>query len=55
MIKLIACIGPNGELGKDNDLVYSNKEGIYKTHDTWNKIDWFKFNHCLIGTAFFSF
>lgn len=29
--------------------VYSNKEGIYKTHDTWNKIDWFKFNHCLIG------
>ena len=29
--------------------VYSNKEGIYKTHDTWNKIDWFKFNYCLIG------
>lgn len=29
--------------------VYADKEGIYKTHDTWNKIDWFKFNHCLIG------
>ena len=29
--------------------VYSNNEDIFKTHDTWNKIDWFKFNHCLIG------
>ena len=28
MVKLIACIGPNGELGKDNDLVYSNKEDM---------------------------
>ena len=28
MIKLIACIGPNGELGKDNDLVYHNKEDM---------------------------
>ena len=29
--------------------VYKNKDGIYKCHDTWNKIDWFKFNHCLLG------
>ena len=29
--------------------VYSNNEDIFKTHDTWNKIDWFKFNYCLIG------
>ena len=29
--------------------VFADKDGIYKTHDTWNKIDWFKFNHCLIG------
>ena len=28
MVKLIACIGPNGELGKENDLVYSNKEDM---------------------------
>lgn len=33
----------------ENGIVRSNKEGIFKTHDTWNKIDWFKFNHCLIG------
>lgn len=29
--------------------VFADKDDIYKTHDTWNKIDWFKFNHCLIG------
>ena len=28
MVKLIACIGPNGELGKENDLVYCNKEDM---------------------------
>ena len=28
MIKLIACIGPNGELGKGNDLVYDNDEDM---------------------------
>lgn len=29
--------------------VYKDKDGIYKCHDTWNKLDWFKFNHCLLG------
>ena len=29
--------------------VYADKDGIYKCHDTWNKIDWFKFNHVLLG------
>ena len=29
--------------------VYANNEGIYKCHDTWNKLDWFKFNYCLLG------
>ena len=29
--------------------VYTDKEGIYKCHDTWNKLDWFKFNYCLLG------
>lgn len=33
----------------ETGYVYANNEDIYKTHDTWNKIDWFKFNHCLIG------
>lgn len=28
MVKLIACIGPNGELGKGLDLVYYNKEDM---------------------------
>ena len=29
--------------------VFSDSNNIIKTHDTWNRIDWFKFNHCLIG------
>ena len=29
--------------------VYSNKEGIFKCHDTWDEVKWFKFNHLLIG------
>lgn len=29
--------------------VYSDENGIFKCHDTWNKLDWFKFNHLLIG------
>lgn len=29
--------------------VYADKDGIFKCHDTWNKIDWFKFNHVLLG------
>lgn len=33
----------------ETGIVRSNEEGIFKSHDTWNKIDWFKFNHCLIG------
>lgn len=33
----------------ENGDVYSDSNNIIKTHDTWNKIDWFKFNHCLIG------
>ena len=28
MIKLIACIGPNGELGFNNDLIYHNKQDM---------------------------
>ena len=28
MIKLIACIGPNGELGLNNDLIYHNKKDM---------------------------
>ena len=28
MIKLIACIGPNGELGLNNDLIYHNKRDM---------------------------
>lgn len=28
MIKLIACIGPNGELGSNNDLIYRNKQDM---------------------------
>ena len=29
--------------------VYSDKEGIFRCHDTWDKIKWFKFNHILLG------
>jgi dihydrofolate reductase len=28
MIKLIACIGPNGELGLNNELIYHNKRDM---------------------------
>ena len=28
MVKLIACIGPNGELGLNNDLIYHNKRDM---------------------------
>lgn len=30
-------------------FVYSNRDGIFKTHDTWDKELWFKFNHLLLG------
>ena len=33
----------------ENGFVYADKDNIYRCHDTWNKIDWFKFNHLLIG------
>ena len=29
--------------------VYSDREGIFRCHDTWDKVKWFKFNHLLIG------
>ena len=29
--------------------VYSDNNDIFRVHDTWNKLDWFKFNHCLLG------
>lgn len=29
--------------------VYADKNDIFRVHDTWNKLDWFKFNHCLLG------
>ena len=29
--------------------VYSDREGIFRCHDTWDKIKWFKFNHVLLG------
>ena len=29
--------------------VYSDEDNIFKCHNTWNKLDWFKFNHLLIG------
>ena len=29
--------------------VYSDQEGIFRCHDTWDKVKWFKFNHLLIG------
>lgn len=33
----------------ENGFVYADKDGVYRCHDTWDKIDWFKFNHLLIG------
>lgn len=33
----------------ETGFVYADNDGIYRCHDTWNKIDWFKFNHLLIG------
>lgn len=29
--------------------VFSDNNGIFKRHDTWDKIKWFKFNHLLLG------
>ena len=31
--------------------VFSDSNNIIKTHDTWNRVEWFKFNHCLIGKS----
>lgn len=33
----------------ESGFAFSNDRNVFKTHDTWDKIDWFKFNHCLIG------
>lgn len=33
----------------ETGMVYSDNENIYRCHDTWDKIKWFKFNHCLLG------
>ena len=33
----------------DEGVVYSDEDKQFKFHDTWNKVDWFKFNHCLLG------
>ena len=33
----------------ETGYVYSEHNGIFKCHDTWNNLDWFKFNYCLIG------
>ena len=33
----------------EEGTVYANEEKIFKFHDTWDKIKWFKFNHCLLG------
>lgn len=33
----------------ETGIVYSDNNDVFKTHDTWNKLDWFKFNHCLLG------
>ena len=29
--------------------VYADRDNIFKCHNTWDKIKWFKFNHCLLG------
>ena len=29
--------------------IYAAEDDRFKNHDTWNKLDWFKFNHVLIG------
>ena len=33
----------------ETGYVYSDKDDIFKCHDTWDKINWFKFNHLLLG------
>ena len=40
MVKLIACIGPNGELGFKNDLIYRNKQDMefFKEQTTDNVV-----------------
>ena len=40
MVKLIACIGPNGELGLNNDLIYRNKQDMefFKEQTTDNVV-----------------
>ena len=40
MVKLIACVGPNGELGLNNKLVYNNKQDMkfFKQQTTGNVI-----------------
>lgn len=33
----------------ETGIVTSNEDDRFLCHDTWNKLDWFKFNHCLLG------
>lgn len=33
----------------ETGIVTSNKDNRFLCHDTWNKLDWFKYNHCLLG------
>lgn len=36
-------------LDYETGYIYSNNEDVFKFHDTWDKIEWFKFNHVLLG------
>lgn len=33
----------------DKGVIESNEEGVFKWTHTWDKIEWFKYNHCLLG------
>lgn len=33
----------------DKGIIYSDNENIFRCHNTWNKLDWFKYNYVLLG------
>lgn len=39
----------NSNFNYDKNTITSDERCIFLKHDTFNKLEWFKFNYCLIG------
>lgn len=39
----------NSNFNYEQETITSDDRGVFLVHDIFNKLDWFKFNYCLIG------